>query len=83
MQAQPTDDAVAADRHPRSAPAGDGFEPAAAPLDFIPVELGRIVIPSQPTVAEEPAPQPIMLPPVADADETWTERTSLFGELEL
>ena len=65
---------------------GEGAQPAAI-LDFVPVELvGRVVISSMPVpeagdTAEPEAQRP--LPQlVADADESWAERTSLFGELE-
>jgi hypothetical protein len=65
---------------------GEGAQPAAV-LDFIPVELvGRVVISSAPlavagdtaeSASERPLPQL-----AAAADESWTERTSLFGDLE-
>ena len=63
----------------------DGW--AAPPLDFIPVELlgpGMVVraesLRQETTV--EPAPQAPMPPVIAGAEESWTERTSLFGEQE-
>jgi hypothetical protein len=54
--------------------------------DFIPVELlGQVVTPRQPDAtrptAGEPAPPALPLI-AADADESWAERTSLFGEAE-
>lgn len=63
-------------------------EPAeAAPLDFIPVELvGRVVFSTE-TNALDHAPVesddgPILPHLAAEPDEGWTDRTSLFGELE-
>ena len=63
----------------------DSFEPVAPPLDFVPVELaGRVVIATEP-----PPPDGVAIEAVApelllagEADEGWTERTSLFGEPE-
>jgi len=59
--------------------------PAAAPLDFIPVELvGRVVLSTEPAPVERPAGDaapPAMLI-AGEADEGWTERTSLFGDPE-
>ena len=58
--------------------------PAAAPLDFIPVELVGRVVPIEPAPSERPAGDaapPAMLI-AGEADEGWTERTSLFGDPE-
>jgi hypothetical protein len=53
-------------------------------LDFIPVELlRRVVTPSPPSVPDDGAKSAAQLPQlVAEAEESWAERTSLFGELE-
>jgi len=70
----------------RSTGADDDSAPAAV-LDFIPVELlGPVVVIStapSPAADEAAEPVPSPLPQLAaDADESWAERTSLFGELE-
>jgi len=73
-------------RNPRRHGPGDQEfdEPEVAPLDFIPIELvGRVVISTEPSPPDPPdAVPPPMLPQLADADESWTDRTSLFGEPE-
>ena len=56
-------------------------------LDFIPVELlgPVVVISSGPSPAADEAAGPVASPLpqlAADHDESWAERTSLFGELE-
>jgi hypothetical protein len=71
-------------RQPRTQPLDDSLEPV-PPLDFIPVELvGRVGIATQPAPADsvdiEAVPAELLL--AAEADEGWTERTSLFGEPE-
>lgn len=65
---------------------GEGAQPAAV-LDFIPVELvGRVVISSVPLAVAgdtaESADERSLPQLSADADESWAERTSLFGDLE-
>jgi len=77
-----------AGRRPRRQALDDAAESAAAAvLDFIPVELLRpVVIPTAPSLSRsepvEPAMQPGLPHPASEADESWAERTSLFGELE-
>jgi hypothetical protein len=55
---------------------------AAAPRDFVPLELvGRLPVASGPA---EAAPEPADAAPpafvIAEPDDDWTERTSLFGD---
>jgi hypothetical protein len=64
-------------------PDGEGW--AAPSLDFIPVELvGRIGAPAEPAVepAVERAVEPALPLIALEAHEDWSERTSLFGDLE-
>ena len=70
---------------PRTPPTDDSLEAITPPLDFIPVDLvGRSVLSTEPptpdSVAIDAAMPDLLL--AADADEGWTERTSLFGEPE-
>ena len=62
-------------------------------MQFIPVELGARHVPptdigSPETLAPQPsaphglAPRPTLPPLRADAEEGWTDRTSLFGDPE-
>ena len=58
-------------------------EPWATPtLDFIPVELLGPAAPPDPPADDQPTKLPPMPLIVADLDETWSERTSLFGDLD-
>jgi hypothetical protein len=63
-------------------------EAASAParIDFIPVELVTPIVRAvEPATPEDPEVAPIgadSIPVVREPDETWVERTSLFGELE-
>jgi hypothetical protein len=59
----------------------------AAPLDFIPVELvGRVLFSAEVNALDhapvESADRPLLPHLAAEPDESWTDRTSLFGELE-
>lgn len=87
----PTDaDARAAVLAGEPATDDDGAAWAGSRLDFIPVELIRPVTASTQQPADEAAQEvvadaelPHAGPPiVAHADDSWTERTSLFGEPE-
>ena len=62
-----------------------GEEPAfsAPALAFVPVELLHpSVARPKPGAPPEPAGHAPSLPAIAEADEGWGERTSLFGDLE-
>ena len=75
-------------RWPWSRSTDTADDPASAPvLDFIPVELlgPVVVISSAPSPAADEAAEPVASPLpqlAADADDSWAERTSLFGEPE-
>lgn len=67
-------------------PAFDEDIDAEPALDFVPVELLRpVVISTDPALPKGEAPEAVA-PPLpelpADVEEPWSERTSLFGELE-
>jgi len=71
-------------RHrPQDTPIGE--EPAVSEpvLVFVPVELLRPTVarPEQVPPAEA-SPEPPSLPAIGEAEESWGERTSLFGDLE-
>jgi hypothetical protein len=71
-------------RHrPQEAPIGEEPEPITPALAFVPVELLRPIVarPSQVPPAE-PAVGPPSASAIAEAEESWGERTSLFGDLE-
>ena len=86
---QPTDADVAGGRHTGPAPENDGGERWATPgIQFIPVELvghagslADALTTGESTIATEAA-EGAGLTFAAQADEGWTERTSLFGEPE-
>jgi hypothetical protein len=64
----------------RRRPAADVEPDVPPPLDFVPVELmARAATPSEPLDAGQPETLPTLH---ADAEEGWTNRTSLFGEPE-
>jgi hypothetical protein len=64
----------------------DGDVPARPVLAFVPVELLRpVVLRAEPT-PEDGAPESLsevpLAPMVAEAEVSWSERTSLFGDSE-
>ena len=70
---------------PRLRPTPDASEDSWAVVarDFVPVELlGRRVVRTRATDPGEDAPVPEAVPLLPEIDETWTERTSLFGDAE-
>jgi hypothetical protein len=74
-------------QRPRGAPAGapPWDEPDAPPArDFVPVELlGPIVSRTPPApAADGPTDAPALPLIAADPDESWADRTSLFGDAE-
>ena len=64
----------------------DGDSLARPVLAFVPVELLRpVVLRAEPTpedIAPEALPQVPLAPIVAEAEVSWSERTSLFGDAE-
>jgi hypothetical protein len=63
---------------------GDAEEAGTPPArDFVPVELLRpIVAVARPEPAAGAPPHPPPLPAIADVDDVWVDRTSLFGDLD-
>lgn len=80
--AQKADLPETASPRPRFAANNDGW--ASPGRDFVPVELlQKIVVPREPDAAGTPAaaaPAAPSLPVVAADEESWAERTSLFGD---
>jgi hypothetical protein len=69
-------------RHrPQDSPIGEEPAPPAPALAFVPVELLRPIA-VRPRVRPLEASADPPLPPIANAEEGWGERTSLFGDLE-
>ena len=70
-------------RHrPQDARIGEEIAPDAPALAFVPVELLRPIVTRQPPPKVEASAESPPPPVMADAEDGWGDRTSLFGDLE-